>query len=156
MVKLLNDNKDINHVLCICKFMYFEYFWYLSISPQSLKIVLWNFLSAFLTYHMKNSTFNAWTGLNDINSEHTFLWTDGRGVHYTNWGKGYPGGRRSSLSYEDVSITVRSPLCTLSVCIQVTMVVFNLLWKIYLIWFILIDFNCFRLNQPWTKEYKFS
>ncbi|KAI4575392.1 hypothetical protein MJG53_011595 [Ovis ammon polii x Ovis aries] len=61
---------------------------------------------AFLTYHMKNSTFNAWTGLNDINSEHTFLWTDGRGVHYTNWGKGYPGGRRSSLSYEDADCVV--------------------------------------------------
>uniref|UniRef100_A0A8D1DZY9 Macrophage mannose receptor 1 n=1 Tax=Sus scrofa TaxID=9823 RepID=A0A8D1DZY9_PIG len=61
---------------------------------------------AFLTYHMKDSTFNAWTGLNDVNSEHTFLWTDGRGVHYTNWGKGYPGGRRSSLSYEDADCVV--------------------------------------------------
>lgn len=61
---------------------------------------------AFVTYHMRDSTFNAWTGLNDVNSEHTFLWTDGRGVHYTNWGKGYPGGRRSSLSYEDVDCVV--------------------------------------------------
>uniref|UniRef100_G1PD26 Macrophage mannose receptor 1 n=1 Tax=Myotis lucifugus TaxID=59463 RepID=G1PD26_MYOLU len=61
---------------------------------------------AFLTYHMKDSTFNAWIGLNDVNSEHTFLWTDGRGVHYTNWGKGYPGGRRSSLSYEDADCVV--------------------------------------------------
>ncbi|XP_012516351.1 PREDICTED: macrophage mannose receptor 1 [Propithecus coquereli] len=62
--------------------------------------------SAFLTYHMKDSTFNTWIGLNDVNSEHTFLWTDGRGVHYTNWGKGYPGGRRSSLSYEDADCVV--------------------------------------------------
>ncbi|XP_015338886.1 macrophage mannose receptor 1 [Marmota marmota marmota] len=61
---------------------------------------------AFLTHLMKDSTFNAWTGLNDVNSEHTFLWTDGRGVHYTNWGKGYPGGRRSSLSYEDADCVV--------------------------------------------------
>ncbi|XP_011362718.1 macrophage mannose receptor 1 [Pteropus vampyrus] len=61
---------------------------------------------AFLTYHMKDSTFNAWIGLNDVNSEHTFLWTDGRGVHFTNWGKGYPGGRRSSLSYEDADCVV--------------------------------------------------
>lgn len=67
---------------------------------------------------MKDSTFNAWTGLNDVNSEHTFLWTDGRGVHYTNWGKGYPGGRRSSLSYEDVNITSKSPLYALSVCLK--------------------------------------
>lgn len=72
--------------------------------------------SAFVTYHMRDSTFNAWTGLNDVNSEHTFLWTDGRGVHYTNWGKGYPGGRRSSLSYEDVSLIVTSCLHTISVC----------------------------------------
>ncbi|KAF6131555.1 mannose receptor C-type 1 [Phyllostomus discolor] len=61
---------------------------------------------AFLTYQMKDSTFHAWIGLNDINSEHTFLWTDGQGVHYTNWGKGYPGGRRSSLSYEDADCVV--------------------------------------------------
>uniref|UniRef100_A0A2K6G8N3 Mannose receptor C-type 1 n=1 Tax=Propithecus coquereli TaxID=379532 RepID=A0A2K6G8N3_PROCO len=63
-------------------------------------------LVSFLTYHMKDSTFNTWIGLNDVNSEHTFLWTDGRGVHYTNWGKGYPGGRRSSLSYEDADCVV--------------------------------------------------
>ncbi|XP_066135196.1 macrophage mannose receptor 1 [Saccopteryx bilineata] len=61
---------------------------------------------AFLTYRMKDSTFNAWIGLNDRNAEHTFLWTDGAGVHYTNWGKGYPGGRRSSLSYEDADCVV--------------------------------------------------
>lgn len=67
---------------------------------------------------MKDSTFNAWTGLNDVNSEHTFLWTDGRGVHYTNWGKGYPGGRRSSLSYEDVRMVFGSPPHTLSVCTE--------------------------------------
>ncbi|KAG8515944.1 Macrophage mannose receptor 1 [Galemys pyrenaicus] len=61
---------------------------------------------AFLTYHMMGSNFNAWNGLNDVNSEHTFLWTDGRGVSYTNWGKGFPGGRRSSLSYEEADCVV--------------------------------------------------
>ncbi|XP_004860019.1 macrophage mannose receptor 1 isoform X4 [Heterocephalus glaber] len=61
---------------------------------------------AFLVSHMKESTFNAWIGLNDVNSEHKFLWTDGRGVDYTNWGKGFPGGRRSSLSYEDADCVV--------------------------------------------------
>ncbi|XP_045141549.1 macrophage mannose receptor 1 [Echinops telfairi] len=61
---------------------------------------------AFLTYSMRGSNFDAWIGLNDVNSEHTFLWTNQRGVHYTNWGKGYPGGRRSSLSYEDADCVV--------------------------------------------------
>lgn len=125
----------------------FEYFPYFQYFSPTLTIILWNFLTAFLTYQMKDSTFNAWIGLNDINSEHTFLWTDGRGVHYTNWGKGYPGGRRSSLSYEDVNITFRSPLCTLWVCFKS--------WSVKnqpeysLIWFILTDFNCCRLSQPW-------
>ncbi|XP_023561199.1 macrophage mannose receptor 1 [Octodon degus] len=61
---------------------------------------------AFLNSHMKDSTSNVWIGLNDVNSEHKFLWTDGRGVRYTNWGKGFPGGRRSSLSYEDTDCVV--------------------------------------------------
>ncbi|KFO21624.1 Macrophage mannose receptor 1 [Fukomys damarensis] len=61
---------------------------------------------AFLVSHMKESTFNAWIGMNDVNSEHKFLWTDGRGVQYVNWGKGFPGGRRSSLSYEDADCVV--------------------------------------------------
>lgn len=61
---------------------------------------------AFITYHMTGSKFNVWIGMNDINSENTFLWTDGKGVHYTNWGKGYPGGRRSSHSFEDVDCVV--------------------------------------------------
>uniref|UniRef100_A0A803SZJ7 Mannose receptor C-type 1 n=1 Tax=Anolis carolinensis TaxID=28377 RepID=A0A803SZJ7_ANOCA len=28
-----------------------------------------------------------WIGLNDINHEHMYLWTDGTGVHYTNWNR---------------------------------------------------------------------
>ncbi|XP_005387016.1 PREDICTED: macrophage mannose receptor 1 [Chinchilla lanigera] len=61
---------------------------------------------AFLNSRMKDSTSHAWIGLNDVNSEHKFLWTDGRGVQYTNWGNGFPGGRRSSLSYEDADCVV--------------------------------------------------
>ncbi|XP_053215421.1 macrophage mannose receptor 1-like [Podarcis raffonei] len=45
---------------------------------------------AFLTVHLKSASTDAWIGLNDIHSEHTFLWTDGSGVHYLNWAKGFP------------------------------------------------------------------
>ncbi|XP_028934045.1 macrophage mannose receptor 1 [Ornithorhynchus anatinus] len=61
---------------------------------------------AFLTYHLKDSVGDFWIGLNDINSEHVFLWTEGRGVKYTNWKKGFPAGRRSVLSYSDVDCVV--------------------------------------------------
>ncbi|KAG8443230.1 hypothetical protein GDO86_011873, partial [Hymenochirus boettgeri] len=46
----------------------------------------------FLTYNLKNLNTNVWIGLNDKNEEHRFLWTDGKGVYYTNWAKGHPTG----------------------------------------------------------------
>lgn len=33
---------------------------------------------------------DVWIGLNDVNWENRFLWTDGNGVGYTNWAKGQP------------------------------------------------------------------
>ncbi|MEE6466813.1 hypothetical protein FKM82_007061 [Ascaphus truei] len=51
-----------------------------------------NLVQAFLTYHLKDFVGNVWIGLNDVNSEHKFLWTTGSGVYYTNWAKGHPSG----------------------------------------------------------------
>ncbi|XP_073715683.1 macrophage mannose receptor 1 [Misgurnus anguillicaudatus] len=48
---------------------------------------------SFLTTLMLRSTDDVWIGLNDINLEMRFLWTDGKGVKYTNWLKGYPMSR---------------------------------------------------------------
>uniref|UniRef100_F6Y2F6 Macrophage mannose receptor 1 n=1 Tax=Monodelphis domestica TaxID=13616 RepID=F6Y2F6_MONDO len=61
---------------------------------------------AFIITQLRGSTHDSWIGMNDINSENKFLWTNGRGVKYTNWAKGFPAGRRSLLSYEDVDCVV--------------------------------------------------
>ncbi|KAI4893218.1 hypothetical protein NFI96_010660 [Prochilodus magdalenae] len=54
---------------------------------------------AFLTTMMANAHDDMWIGLNDVNREMRFLWTDGKGVVFTNWAKGHPvsipDGRRS-------------------------------------------------------------
>ncbi|XP_042329972.1 macrophage mannose receptor 1-like [Sceloporus undulatus] len=47
-------------------------------------------VQAFLIVHIKSTSTDPWIGLNDINQEHHFLWTDGSGVYYTNWAKGSP------------------------------------------------------------------
>ncbi|XP_061442124.1 macrophage mannose receptor 1-like [Rhineura floridana] len=47
-------------------------------------------IQAFLTMHLKSISTHPWIGLNDINIEHQFVWTDGSGVYYTNWAKGFP------------------------------------------------------------------
>ncbi|XP_023649166.1 macrophage mannose receptor 1 [Paramormyrops kingsleyae] len=45
---------------------------------------------AYLTITRTGISSDAWIGLNDVNWEMRFLWTDGRGVYYTNWAKGQP------------------------------------------------------------------
>uniref|UniRef100_A0A8B9EC39 Macrophage mannose receptor 1 n=1 Tax=Anser cygnoides TaxID=8845 RepID=A0A8B9EC39_ANSCY len=72
----------------------------------SLKVSFFFFLSlsfktlAFLTFHMKDFVTDTWIGLNDINHELRFLWTDGTGVYFTNWAKGFPSGHMGLYSYD--------------------------------------------------------
>lgn len=47
-----------------------------------------------------------WIGMNDVNWEMHFVWTDGKGVGYTNWAKGHPTSvpdGRFSFSEEVIS-----------------------------------------------------
>uniref|UniRef100_A0AAQ5Z8G0 Macrophage mannose receptor 1 n=1 Tax=Amphiprion ocellaris TaxID=80972 RepID=A0AAQ5Z8G0_AMPOC len=45
---------------------------------------------AFLTTQMLNYKEDLWIGMNDINWEMHFVWTDGKGISFTNWAKGHP------------------------------------------------------------------
>ncbi|XP_041040880.1 macrophage mannose receptor 1 [Carcharodon carcharias] len=54
---------------------------------------------AFINMKLEGFPVNVWIGLNDINKESKYLWTEGRGVNYTNWAKGFPTGQR--YSYDD-------------------------------------------------------
>uniref|UniRef100_A0A8C8RHJ4 Macrophage mannose receptor 1 n=1 Tax=Pelusios castaneus TaxID=367368 RepID=A0A8C8RHJ4_9SAUR len=58
-------------------------------------------VQAFLTFHLKDSVVDTWIGLNDINHELKYLWTDGSGVYFTNWGKGFPSGQMDLYSYDN-------------------------------------------------------
>lgn len=55
---------------------------------------------------LKNTATDAWIGLNDINHEHTYLWTDGSPVYYTNWAK----GSRSYYSKDDCVYMKKNPI----------------------------------------------
>ncbi|NXT10999.1 MRC1 protein, partial [Prunella fulvescens] len=61
---------------------------------------------AFLMSLLKNAATDAWIGLNDINQEHTYLWTDGSPVDYTNWAK----GSRSYYSMDDCVFLMKNPI----------------------------------------------
>uniref|UniRef100_UPI0037E8EC41 macrophage mannose receptor 1 n=1 Tax=Semicossyphus pulcher TaxID=241346 RepID=UPI0037E8EC41 len=45
---------------------------------------------AFLTTQMLRYNEDLWIGMNDVNWEMHFVWTDGKGISYTNWAKGHP------------------------------------------------------------------
>ncbi|CAL9698126.1 unnamed protein product [Knipowitschia caucasica] len=45
---------------------------------------------AFLTTQMSKYSEDLWIGMNDVNWEMHFVWTDGKGIGFTNWAKGQP------------------------------------------------------------------
>uniref|UniRef100_A0A665X210 Macrophage mannose receptor 1 n=1 Tax=Echeneis naucrates TaxID=173247 RepID=A0A665X210_ECHNA len=45
---------------------------------------------AFLTTQTLNYNGDIWIGMNDVNWEMHFVWTDGKGISFTNWAKGHP------------------------------------------------------------------
>ncbi|XP_054027132.1 macrophage mannose receptor 1 [Dryobates pubescens] len=55
---------------------------------------------------LRRAATDAWIGLNDINWEHSFLWTDGSPVHYTNWAK----GSRTYYSHGDCVSLIKNPI----------------------------------------------
>ncbi|XP_063777609.1 macrophage mannose receptor 1-like [Pseudophryne corroboree] len=61
-----------------------------------------NLVQAFLVSHLKDYNVDVWIGMNDINSEHKFLWTDQSGVLFTKWAKGHPSGNNVYV-YDDAT-----------------------------------------------------
>ncbi|XP_067418418.1 macrophage mannose receptor 1-like [Emydura macquarii macquarii] len=57
-------------------------------------------VQAFLFYHLREVMTDTWIGLNDINSEFSFLWTDGSGVSYENWANRAPTSRLRYSYYD--------------------------------------------------------
>ncbi|NXX44081.1 MRC1 protein, partial [Tricholaema leucomelas] len=55
---------------------------------------------------LKSTVTDTWVGLNDINHEHTYLWTDGSPVYYTNWAK----DSRSYYSKDDCVYLMKNPV----------------------------------------------
>lgn len=48
-----------------------------------------------------------WIGMNDVNWEMHFVWTDGKGISYTNWAKGHPSAMPDGRYFNDeVIVTV--------------------------------------------------
>lgn len=66
----------------------------------------------FITVQMAGHPCDMWLGLNDVNWEMRFLWTEGRKVTYVNWAKGHPtmvpDGRYSFEGEFDCVVTVGS------------------------------------------------
>ncbi|XP_033841443.2 macrophage mannose receptor 1 [Periophthalmus magnuspinnatus] len=76
----------------------------------NLVSILNNKEQAFLTTQMHKYTEDLWIGMNDVNWEMHFVWTDGKGIGYTNWAKGHPAsvpdGRFSFASSETYDCVV--------------------------------------------------
>lgn len=72
--------------------------------------------AAFLTTLMLGSDDDVWIGFNDVNWEMRFLWTDGKGVTYTNWAKGQPSslpdGSSRMYGYFDSQAGIHTILLT--------------------------------------------
>ncbi|TSL34563.1 Macrophage mannose receptor 1 [Bagarius yarrelli] len=83
----------------------------------NLVSILSNAEQAFLTTKMLSARDDMWIGFNDVNWEMRFLWTDGKGVQYTNWAKGYPvsypDGRRATYG-TDANPQIQVPVTTVS------------------------------------------
>ncbi|XP_026505209.1 macrophage mannose receptor 1-like [Terrapene carolina triunguis] len=47
-------------------------------------------VQAFLTFHLKDVMAETWIGLNDINEEGRYLWTDGSLFDYAKWARNFP------------------------------------------------------------------
>ncbi|PKU28705.1 macrophage mannose receptor 1-like [Limosa lapponica baueri] len=64
-------------------------------------------VQAFLTFYLKDVANETWIGLNDINHEHTYIWTDGSIFDYSKWARLFPS-RDQYIEVDDKYITIQT------------------------------------------------
>ena len=98
LISILNEKEQgkrcISVVLLFVKYIY--------INSYFRDLIDFLFFVAFLLTQMVKYEDNLWIGMNDVNWDMHFVWTDGRGISYTNWAKGQPVSHSSKV----VSTTV--------------------------------------------------
>lgn len=76
---------------------------------------------------MLGSEDDVWIGFNDVNWEMRFLWTDGKGVSYTNWAKGQPSslpdGSSRMYGYFDSEAGIPDTILLAKVSIKITTII---------------------------------
>lgn len=83
--------------------------WIITVLCYFVAVVLFFCSLAFLTTQMLKYKESLWIGMNDVNWEMRFVWTDGKGIGFTNWAKGHPVSvPRGRNTYND-EVTSRSP-----------------------------------------------
>lgn len=83
--------------------------WIITVLCYFVAVVLFFCSLAFLTTQMLKFKESLWIGMNDVNWEMRFVWTDGKGIGFTNWAKGHPVSvPRGRNTYND-EVTSRSP-----------------------------------------------
>jgi len=65
-----------------------------------------SFLPVFLTTQLLFYNNDLWIGMNDVNWEMHFVWTDGKRISYTNWAKGHPTSGPRGHYFTDEVVTM--------------------------------------------------
>lgn len=89
---------------CKVQFMFKHIGWFSCVT----KLHCNNSFLAFLTTQMLNYKEDFWIGMNDVNWEMRFVWTDGKSISYTNWALGEPASAPPGRYFHEVFLRIFS------------------------------------------------